>query len=184
MGWMRMMGRESVAYHRQTVIGHGDDFPGQALAYYASRGVTPLMWVAAGPARWACPGRSRPRGMRRSSGPAAPAIRAAVSGWYRGAGRAWRSSYRRTNRWPSWGLSRAEHMLGVNGRAEHMHLVMDAERNATLAYLDRLTRLMGGRRGQAAVATGTGGLIYAHTRHATSRAGDPSRRYLARARCR
>jgi hypothetical protein len=33
---------------------------------------------------------------------------------------------------------------------------------------------MGGRRGQAALATATAGLIYAHTRHATSRLGDPS----------
>ena len=63
--------------------------------------------------------------------------------------------------------------LGVIGRAEDMHQIMDAERDATLAYLDRVTRQMGGRRGQAAVATATGGLIYAHTRHATSRAGDP-----------
>ena len=63
--------------------------------------------------------------------------------------------------------------LGVIGRAEDMHRIMDAERDATLAYLDRVTRQMGGRRGEAAVATATGGLIYAHTRHATSRAGDP-----------
>ncbi len=63
--------------------------------------------------------------------------------------------------------------LGVIGMAEHMHQIVDAERDATLAYLDRVTRQMGGRRGQAAVATETGGLIYAHTRHATSRAGDP-----------
>ena len=63
--------------------------------------------------------------------------------------------------------------LGVIGRAEDMHQIMDAERDATLAYLDRVTRQMGGRRGQAAMATPTGGLIYAHTRHATSRAGDP-----------
>ena len=63
--------------------------------------------------------------------------------------------------------------LGVIGRAEHMHLIMDAERDATVAYLDRVTRRMGGRRGVAAVATETDGLIYAHTRHATSRAGDP-----------
>jgi hypothetical protein len=63
--------------------------------------------------------------------------------------------------------------LGVIGRAEDMHAIMDAERDATLAYLDRVTRQMGGRRGRAAEATETGGLIYAHTRHATSRAGDP-----------
>ena len=54
-----------------------------------------------------------------------------------------------------------------------MHQIMDAERDATMAYLDRVTRQMGGRRGEAAGATPTGGLIYAHTRHATSRAGDP-----------
>ena len=63
--------------------------------------------------------------------------------------------------------------LGVIGRAEHMHQIMDAERDATLEYLDRVTRQMGGRRGRAAVPTATGGLVYAHTRHATSRAGDP-----------
>jgi hypothetical protein len=54
-----------------------------------------------------------------------------------------------------------------------MHAIMDAERDATMAYLDGVTRRVGGRRGVAAVATATGGLIFAHTRHATSRAGDP-----------
>ena len=48
---MRMMGAESVAYHRATVLGRGDDFPGQALAYYASRGETPLVWGGDGAAR-------------------------------------------------------------------------------------------------------------------------------------
>src|SRR5262249_26042769 len=63
--------------------------------------------------------------------------------------------------------------LGVIGRAEHMHFIMDAERDATLNYLDDVTRNLGGRRGRRAPATETGGLIYAHPRHATSRAGDP-----------
>ena len=63
--------------------------------------------------------------------------------------------------------------LGVIGRAEDMHRIMDAERDATLAYLDDLTRRIGGRRGRGAVRTPTEGLIYATTRHATSRAGDP-----------
>jgi TrwC relaxase len=48
---MRMMGAESVAYHQATVLGRGDDYPGQALAYYASRGETPLMWGGAAAAR-------------------------------------------------------------------------------------------------------------------------------------
>ncbi len=63
--------------------------------------------------------------------------------------------------------------LGVVGRADDMHRILDAERDGTLDYLDRLTRERGGRRGRAATATPTSGLVYAVTRHATSRAGDP-----------
>ena len=47
---MRMMGRESVEYHRATVLERGDDYPGRALAYYASRGETPLVWGGTGAA--------------------------------------------------------------------------------------------------------------------------------------
>ena len=43
-----MMGADSVAYHRDTVLNRADDHPGQALAYYASRGETPLVWGGAG----------------------------------------------------------------------------------------------------------------------------------------
>ena len=53
------------------------------------------------------------------------------------------------------------------GRAEDMHAIMDAERAATLIYLDDLTCRIGGRRGRAAERTSTDGLIYATTRHAT-----------------
>lgn len=48
MAWMRMLGSDSVAYHRATVAGREDDHPGQALAYYASRGETPLVWGGSG----------------------------------------------------------------------------------------------------------------------------------------
>src|SRR4051812_36558479 len=48
---MRMMGVESVAYHRETVMDRGDDHAGQALAYYASRGETPLVWGGSGAGR-------------------------------------------------------------------------------------------------------------------------------------
>lgn len=44
MAWMRMMGVDSVEYHRSTVLAPGDDHPGQARAYYGSRGETPLVW--------------------------------------------------------------------------------------------------------------------------------------------
>ena len=37
---MRMMGTESVEYHRATVLGRADDHPGMAMEYYASRGET------------------------------------------------------------------------------------------------------------------------------------------------
>jgi len=45
---MRMMGRNSVEYHRATVLERIDDHPGLALEYYASRGETPLVWGGSG----------------------------------------------------------------------------------------------------------------------------------------
>ena len=60
------------------------------------------------------------------------------------------------------------------GRAEDMHRIMDAERDATMSYLEAVTQALGGRRGRQRTATATSGLVFAHTRHATSRAGDPS----------
>ncbi|HTW06564.1 MAG TPA: relaxase domain-containing protein [Acidimicrobiales bacterium] len=45
---MRMMGAESVEYHRATVLGRADDHPGMAMEYYASRGETPLVWGGSG----------------------------------------------------------------------------------------------------------------------------------------
>ena len=63
--------------------------------------------------------------------------------------------------------------LGVLGTPEDMHAIMDAERDATHSYLDDLTKERGGRRGRGAVPTETSGLVYAHARHATTRAGDP-----------
>ena len=41
-------------------------------------------------------------------------------------------------------------------------------------WLDGWFQERGGRRGRAQVRTATGGLVYARTRHGTSRAGDPS----------
>ncbi len=64
--------------------------------------------------------------------------------------------------------------LGVIGRVDDMAAILDAETDATLSYLDALTRHSGGRRGRAALPTPTDGLVYVRTRHATSRAGDPS----------
>ena len=45
---MRMMGADSVEYHRATVLGRADDHSGMAMKYYASRGETPLAWGGSG----------------------------------------------------------------------------------------------------------------------------------------
>jgi conjugative relaxase-like TrwC/TraI family protein len=161
---MRMMGAESVAYHRRTVMERGDDYPGKALAYYASRGETPLCWGGSGAAALDLIGPVSPEAYEAIFGP--------------GGGRHPESGERLvTARRPGLELVISAHKsvaeLGVIGREEHMHVVMDAERDATLARLDQLTRSVGGRRGRSATATATGGLVYAHPRHATSRAGDP-----------
>jgi conjugative relaxase-like TrwC/TraI family protein len=161
---MRMMGRESVEYHRATVLERGDDYPGRALAYYASRGETPLTWAGSGAVALGL------------SGPVSLKDYEAIYG--PGGARHPDSGDRlvATQR-PGMELVISAHKsvaeLGVIGRAEHMHEIMDAERDATLAYLDRVAGKVGGRRGRAATVTPTAGLVYAHTRHATSRAGDP-----------
>ena len=64
-------------------------------------------------------------------------------------------------------------LLGLIGRAENMHAILDAETDATLAYLDTWMMVRGGRRGRSQTRGPTHGLIWARTRHATSRAGDP-----------
>lgn len=164
MAWMRMMGAESVAYHRATVLGRVDDHPSQALAYYASRGETPLVWGGAGAV---------------SLGLAGPVTDGAYEAVFGPGGARHPGTDKRlvSVRRPGMELVISAHKsvaeLGVVGRAEDMHRIMDAERDATLAYLDQVTRTVGGRRGRASVQTPTGGLVYAHTRHATSRAGDP-----------
>jgi conjugative relaxase-like TrwC/TraI family protein len=164
VAWMRMMGAESVAYHRATVLERADDHPGMALSYYASRGEKPLRWGGSGALSLGV------------SGPVSPEAYEAVYG-PGGARRSSTSERLVTTRRPGMELVISAHKsvaeLGVIGRAEDMHQIMDAERDATLGYLDRVTREMGGRRGRAARASPTGGLIYAHSRHATSRAGDP-----------
>jgi conjugative relaxase-like TrwC/TraI family protein len=165
MAWMRMMGRESVEYHRATVLERGDDFPGQALGYYASRGETPLVWGGSGAYVLGLSGTvsaGEYESVYGSGGARHPATGDRLV----------------STRRPGMELVISAHKsvaeLGVIGRAEDMHRIMDAERDATLAYLDGVTRHVGGRRGQAAAVTSTGGLIYAHTRHATSRAGYPT----------
>ena len=69
MAWMRMMGAESVAYHRRTVLERGDDYPGMALAYYTSRGETPLRWGGSGAEALGLDGPVSPEGYEAIFGP-------------------------------------------------------------------------------------------------------------------
>jgi conjugative relaxase-like TrwC/TraI family protein len=161
---MRMMGSDSVAYHRKTIADRADDHDGQALAYYASRGETPLSWGGSGAERLGLVGAVTEAQYEAIYGPGGACD--PTTG----------ERLVRTLR-PGMELVISAHKSvaepGVLGRAKDMHEIMDAERDATLACLDDLTRLMGGRRGRSRTPAATRGLIYAHARHATSRAGDP-----------
>lgn len=163
---MRMMGAESVEYHRATVLGRSDDHPGMAMEYYASRGETPLVWGGAGRAGLGLEGAVSLGDYEAIFGP--------------GGARDPRTGERLvTTRRPGMEVVISAHKsvaeLGVIGRAEDMHWIMDAERDATLEYLDQVTRQMGGRRGQAARAAPTGGVIYAHTRTPPHTLATPAR---------
>lgn len=65
-------------------------------------------------------------------------------------------------------------VLGLIGRVEDMHAILDAETDATLGFLDEWFTRQGGRRGKSQRRTHTSGLLWARTRHATSRAADPA----------
>lgn len=139
MAWMRM-GVDSVQYHRETVLGRADDNPGVALDYYASRGETPLVWGGSG---------ARDLGV---AGAVTEAQYDAIFGV--GGARDPGSGTRlvHTKR-PGVELVVAAHksvaLLGLVGRAEDMHAILDAEAEATLAYLDAWMITRDGRRGRS-----------------------------------
>jgi conjugative relaxase-like TrwC/TraI family protein len=164
VAWFRRMGVEQVAYHEATVVGREDDHPGQALDYYGSRGETPLRWGGAGAARLGLEGEVTRDIYRLAFGPGG--FRDPLTG----------QELVRTKR-PGFELVVAAHkslsLLGVVGRADDMHAILDAQTAATMGYLEGWAQRRGGRRGRAAVATPTSGLVYAVTRHGTSREGDP-----------
>ena len=133
------MGADSVAYHEATVMGRADDFPGQALAYYASRGETPLVWGGSSAPRLSLAGRVTAEQYAAIYGPG-------------GAKHPSTGAQLAATRRPGMELVISAHKsvaeLGVIGRAEDMHRIMDAERDATLAYLEAVTMERGGRRGR------------------------------------
>ncbi len=163
---MRMMGAESVEYHRATVLGRGDDYPGMALEYYASRGETPLVWGGSGRAG-AGPGGSRVAGDDYEAvfGP--------------GGARHPRTGERLVStRRPGHGdrhLGAQERGRARGDRPGRGHAPDHGRRARRHAWLPGPGDPPDGRAGGAKrpKRRPTGGLIYAHTRHATSRAGDP-----------
>lgn len=159
-----MMGLDSVAYHEHTVAGRGDDPVAGALEYYASRGETPMVWGGQGRLELGLDGEvdlGDWRAVFAPGGTRDPLTGQRLTGCRR----------------PGMELVISPHKsvaeLGVIGRAEDMHQIVDAERDATLAYLDRAVQESGGRRGRAGARVPTGGLVWAVSRHATTRAGDP-----------
>jgi conjugative relaxase-like TrwC/TraI family protein len=165
MAWFRAMGADEVAYHEATVLGRADDHEGAALAYYGSRGETPLRWGGAGAARLGLSGEVTPAAYEAAFG--VGGFRIPSDG----------TRLVRTRR-PGFELIVSAHksvaVLGVIGDAEAMHSILDIETAATMDWLDGWFQQRGGRRGRVQTRTATGGLAYAVTRHATSRAGDPS----------
>jgi conjugative relaxase-like TrwC/TraI family protein len=159
------MGADEVAYHQATVVDRGDDHAGRALDYYGSRGETPLRWAGAGARRLGLSGEVTPGAYKAAFGPggfAHPTSGARLVGTHR----------------PGFELVVAAHksvaLLGVMGDADAMHSILDVETTMTMDWLDGWFQDRGGRRGRAQTRTATGGLTYAVTRHATSRAGDPA----------
>jgi hypothetical protein len=126
MAWMAMMGADSVAYHFANAAERADDHAGQALDYYASRDETPLQWGGAG-----------------ALGLSGPVTRDQFCALYGPGGAVDPTTGERlvTTRRPGMELviaaSKSVAELGVIGRAEDMHRILDAERNATLAYLEQ-----------------------------------------------
>jgi conjugative relaxase-like TrwC/TraI family protein len=165
MAWMRMMGVDSVAYHRTTVMDRADDHPGAALGHYTERGETPMVWGGGGSIRLDLRGPVTAEQYEAIFGPGGARDPAT--------GRRLASTKR-----PGLELGVAAHKsvaeVGVIGRVDDMHRILDAETAGTIDYLDQVTRDLGGRRGRAAARTPTTGMLYAVTRHATSRAGDPN----------
>jgi TrwC relaxase len=153
-----------VGYHERTVLGRGDDPVSSALDCYASRGETLMEWRGAGAASLGLSGEVNLDDWR------------AVFGT--GGARHPENGERLVHCMrPGMELVASCHKsiaeLGVIGRAEDMHKILDTEREATVAYLDKVVQEQGGRRGRAQVRTPTDGLTWAVSRHATTRSGDP-----------
>ena len=118
-----------------------DNHPGQALDYYTSRGETPLRWGGGGAAALGLEGNVTPETYEAIYGPDGALDPSTGERLV---------NSKRPGMELVIGAHKSVAELGVIGRAEDMHSIMDAERDATLSYLDDITLRMGGRRGRAA----------------------------------
>ena len=164
MAWMHMMGADSVAYHEANVAERADDHRDATLDYYGSRGETPLVWGGTGRALLGVDGPVDAEAYRAVFGPGGACLPRTGARLV---------STRRPGVELVVSPPKSVAELGVIGRADDMHTIADAERDATMAYLDRVVAEIGGRRGRAQTSTRTGGLVWAMSRHATTRTGDP-----------
>ena len=144
MAWFRVMGVDSVEYHRATVLGRDDDHAGRAVLYYGYRGETPLQWGGALADRLGLVGAVDDAGYDAIYGPGGardPHLGTRLA---------------KTKR-PGVELVVAAHktvaVLGLIGRVEDMHAILDAESDATLAFLDEWFTRQGGRRGSSTSST-------------------------------
>jgi conjugative relaxase-like TrwC/TraI family protein len=164
MAWFAVMGAHSVAYHEENVLGRADDHAGQALDYYGSRGETPLRWGGAVADHLGLSGEVTPEDFRAIFAPGG--CRHPVTG----------ERLVRTTK-PGYEIVISAHksvsLLGIVGREEDLHAILDAQTQGTLEWLEAAMQVRGGRRGRSAMVTPTTGLLWAATRHGTSRAGDP-----------
>lgn len=164
MAWFRMMGVDSVEYHRSTVLAGSDDHTGAARRYYGSRGETPLQWGGSLARRLGLEGSVTDAGYDAIFG-----VGGAVDPHL---GRPMVCTRR-----PGVELVVSAHksvaVLGVLGAVDDMHAIVDAETDATMRFLDDWFCRQGGRRGRSQTRTATSGLLWARTRHLTTRAGDP-----------
>ena len=166
MAWMRMMGADSVDYHRKSIIERGDDHPGQALGYYGTRGETPLLWGGSGADRLGLAGAVADADYDALYGPGG--ARHPDSGSPAGGDPP--AGHGAGHRRPQVGGRAGRDRPGRRHAPDHGRR---ARRHPRLSRSDHPARV-GGRRGRAATKTATAGLVYAHARHATSRSGDPA----------
>lgn len=102
MAFFRMMGADSIDYHRRTVLGRNDDYQGRAMQYYGSRGETPLVWGGRLAARLGLSGAVDDVGYESIFGPGGACDPDLGSAWSRPASPEWSWWSRPTRPWPSW----------------------------------------------------------------------------------